>query len=96
MGTLLSALVISLVLRAAVKMNLTFGFNPTFPELLTFGSWISATDPVSTLTVFQAKRVNPQLFILLFGESILNDAVSIVLFNSLSKFIGKKLVLILC
>ena len=50
-------------------------FHPTFTELLTFGALISATDPVSTLAVFQAKRVDPQLFYLVFGESVLNDAV---------------------
>ena len=65
----------------------TFKFNPTFTELLTFGALISATDPVSTLAVFEAKRVDSQLFYLVFGESVLNDAVGLVLFNAFSKFV---------
>lgn len=48
---------------------------------------ISATDPVSTLAVFQTKCVDPQLFYLVFGESVLNDAVGLVLFNAFSKFV---------
>jgi sodium/hydrogen exchanger 8 len=39
-------------------------FQPSFLELLTFGALISATDPVSTLAVFQAKQVDPHLFYL--------------------------------
>ncbi|MCC5321541.1 cation:proton antiporter, partial [Staphylococcus aureus] len=45
-------------------------FTPTLTELFTFGALISSTDPVSTLAVFQAKRVDPQLFYLVFGESV--------------------------
>ena len=69
-------------------MNLTGGFQPSFSELLTFGALISATDPVSTLAVFQAKKVDPQLFYLVFGESVLNDAVGLVLFQFSSKLVG--------
>jgi len=43
---------------------------------------ISATDPVSTLAVFAELKVDPTLFYLVFGESVLNDAVAIVLFRS--------------
>lgn len=57
-------------------------------ELLTFGALISATDPVSTLAVFQSKRVDPHLFYLVFGESVMNDAVGLVLFNAFAKFVS--------
>jgi len=57
--------------------------------LLTFGGLISATDPVSTLAVFQTKRVDPQLFYLVFGESVMNDAIGLVLFHSFSKFVKR-------
>lgn len=46
---------------------------------------------MSTLAVFQKKRVDPQLFYLVFGESLLNDAVCLVLFNTLSKFVGREM-----
>jgi sodium/hydrogen exchanger 8 len=39
-------------------------------ECLTFGALISATDPVSTLAVFAELKVDPNLFYLVFGESV--------------------------
>jgi sodium/hydrogen exchanger 8 len=86
-GTIVSAVVIALVLLWASKSGYTGGFDPTLTELLTFGALISATDPVSTLAVFQSKRVDPHLFYLVFGESVMNDAVGIVLFNAFAKFV---------
>jgi sodium/hydrogen exchanger 8 len=67
------------------------GFNPTLLELLTFGALIAATDTVSTLAIFQAKKVNPNIFYVVFGESALNDAVAIVLFKTFSDFVGRDL-----
>lgn len=46
-----------------------------------FASLISATDPVSTLSTYAKLKVDPLLNILVFGESTINDAVAIVLFN---------------
>ena len=88
-GTTVSALCIALLLQVVQSFGLTGSFQPTFTELLTFGGLISATDPVSTLAVFQAKRVDPQLFYLVFGESVLNDAVGLVLFNSFAAFVRR-------
>lgn len=48
---------------------------------LLFGALISAVDPVATLAVFRKVRAPTLLFNLVFGESVLNDAVSIVLFS---------------
>ena len=45
----------------------------------TFGCLISAVDPVATLAIFHALDVDPTLNMLVFGESVLNDAVSIVM-----------------
>jgi len=53
---------------------------------LTFGSVISATDPVTVLAVFQALGVESDLFSIVFGESVLNDAVAIVLSSTLISF----------
>ena len=53
---------------------------------LTFGSLISATDPVTVLAVFQALGVKVDLFSMVFGESVLNDAVAIVLSRTLLSF----------
>ncbi len=51
------------------------------------GSMLSATDPVATLSVlssFGALR-DPHLHNMIFGESILNDAVAIVLFEEFDR-----------
>lgn len=45
---------------------------------------ISATDPVATLSTYAKLKVDPLLNIMVFGESIINDAVAIVLFNVLN------------
>ena len=50
------------------------------------GALISATDPVATLAVFSELDVPPLLYNLVFGESVLNDAVAVVLFSTLSEF----------
>lgn len=88
LGTAISAIVTALILYGFVKLGLSGGFEPTLAELLTFGALISSTDPVSTLAVFQVKRVDPRLFYLCFGESVLNDALAIVLFYSFGKFVS--------
>mmetsp|Transcript_16230 Transcript_16230/g.26401 ORF Transcript_16230/g.26401 Transcript_16230/m.26401 type:complete len:651 (-) Transcript_16230:806-2758(-) len=87
LGTTISAISTALILYGVVKLGITGGFEPSLAELLTFGALISSTDPVSTLAVFQAKRVDPRLFYLCFGESVLNDALAIVLFNCFGKFV---------
>lgn len=51
-------------------------------DCLIWGSLISAIDPVATLAIFNALDAPPQLYMLVFGESVLNDAVSVVLFRT--------------
>ncbi|XP_055710493.1 Na(+)/H(+) exchanger beta-like [Phlebotomus papatasi] len=55
--------------------------------LLLFSTVIAAVDPVSVLAVFEEVRVNQVLYIIVFGESLLNDSVSIVMFDTLEKFL---------
>lgn len=91
LGTCLSAIVAALMLYFVKERGWMGDFDPTLIELLTFGSLIAATDTVSTLAVFQAKKVDPHIFYLVFGESALNDAVALVLFHSFSDFLVKDL-----
>jgi len=55
-------------------------------ECLIFGALISATDPVTVLAVFSKLKADNDLFSYVFGESVLNDAVAIVLFGALGNF----------
>lgn len=52
------------------------------PEAQMFGALISAVDPVATLGTFASLGVDPRLDSLIYGESIVNDAVAIVLFKT--------------
>ncbi|KUF99426.1 hypothetical protein AM588_10010729 [Phytophthora nicotianae] len=59
----------------------------TSAEAFLYGSLISAIDPVATLLVFKKCRAPSLLFNLVFGESVLNDAVAIVIFTLFQRFV---------
>ncbi|KAG0605324.1 hypothetical protein M758_9G049100 [Ceratodon purpureus] len=54
-----------------------------FHESIMYGALISATDPVSVLAIFQELGTDVNLYALVFGESVLNDAVAISLYRTL-------------
>jgi NhaP-type Na+/H+ or K+/H+ antiporter len=87
-GTTISAIACGTFLYTIGQYRNWNGFSPSFLELMAFCSLIAATDTVSVLSVLQAKRVDPQLFYLVFGESALNDAVSLVLFQTFASIIN--------
>lgn len=86
-GTVISGLVGGGILLLTRHWFTDDVFDPTVMELLTFGSMIAATDTVSVVGILQAKQVDPHLFSLVFGESALNDAVTLVLFKTFSTFL---------
>ena len=62
------------------------GFSITFVEAMSVGATLSATDPVTILAIFNTYKVEPKLYTIIFGESILNDAIAIVLFETAQKY----------
>lgn len=77
LGTAISALVIGSGVYLLGIADVAYQLN--FIESFAFGSLISAVDPVATIAIFHALDIDPVLNMLVFGESILNDAISIVL-----------------
>jgi sodium/hydrogen exchanger 8 len=58
-----------------------------FTHIHTHTYTYNSTDPVSTLACFSSLRVDPMLFYLVFGESVLNDAIAITVFKVASRYV---------
>lgn len=74
-GVLAATLITGLAVRWA------FGL-PIMLSLL-FGSIISATDPISVLSVFEEMGIGKRLSMIVEGESLFNDGTAVVLFGIL-------------
>lgn len=87
-GTIVSTFVIGYLVYWTALTGL-INIDVTSPmEGLVFGSLISAVDPVATLSIMGNPELNCDtlLYSLVFGESVLNDAVAIVLFKTFMSF----------
>nr|AVA17563.1 Na+/H+ antiporter family protein 1 [Populus heterophylla] len=82
-GTLISFIIISLGTAQLFK-KLDIGFLDTV-DYLGLGAIFSATDSVCTLQVLDQEET-PLLYSLVFGEGVVNDATSVVLFNAILRF----------
>ena len=66
----------------AVSMWGWVGTSISLLHCLIFSALISAVDPVAVISVFEEVHVNQMLYIIVFGESLLNDGVTVVRFFS--------------
>ncbi|CAN6690355.1 unnamed protein product [Malus baccata var. baccata] len=73
LGTLIASVVTGILVYLGGLIYLTYRLP--FVECLMFGALISATDPVTVLSIFQELGTDMNLYALVFGESVLNDAV---------------------
>lgn len=90
-GTVISCLVVGTIMYGFMQLNMFHNF--TFADCLFFGAIISATDPVTVLAIFNELHVDVDLYALVFGESVMNDAVALVLSTSVETYsseAGKK------
>ncbi|KOB75872.1 Sodium/hydrogen exchanger [Operophtera brumata] len=79
-GTVFNTLTIGASLWACGQTGM-FGCTTPLLDMLLFSALISAVDPVAVLAVFEEIHVDEILYIVVFGESLLNDAVTVVLYH---------------
>ncbi|XP_022718946.1 sodium/hydrogen exchanger 2-like [Durio zibethinus] len=82
-GTLISCTIISLgVIQFFKEMDIG---SLDIADFLAIGAIFAATDSVCTLQVLNQDET-PLLYSLVFGEGVVNDATSVVLFNAIQSF----------
>lgn len=81
-GTLMNTLFIAFLLHALKRYFVLQLY--TTSQIFAFAALISAVDPVSVMAVMLDLKVNRNLYNMSFGESVLNDGVSIVLYSLFS------------
>ena len=59
-------------------------------------TYILGSYKVATLAVYSSLKVEPALFYMVFGESVLNDAITIVIFKVACNFIVESSVPMRC
>ncbi|KAL9624598.1 MAG: hypothetical protein Q9160_001263 [Pyrenula sp. 1 TL-2023] len=84
-GTFISAVALGVILYLWTRIPLD-GLDITFVDAFSVGATLSATDPVTILAIFNLYKVEPKLYTVIFGESILNDAIAIVLFETAQRY----------
>lgn len=90
LGTAFSSIAIGWMVHRVSNLG-TNGVNLPWLDSLVFGSLISSIDPVATLSILAGVGVSQTdtLYTLVFGESLLNDGVAIVLFEVLKDHLGE-------
>uniref|UniRef100_A0A8D3AMT3 Sodium/hydrogen exchanger n=1 Tax=Scophthalmus maximus TaxID=52904 RepID=A0A8D3AMT3_SCOMX len=90
LGTIISCMAIGACVYGFTRLMVILGRAAEgdffFTDCLLFGAIMSATDPVSVLRLLSDLRVDLDLHTLLFGESVLNDAVAIALTHAITTY----------
>ncbi|XP_051155357.1 probable Na(+)/H(+) antiporter nhx-9 isoform X2 [Leptopilina boulardi] len=81
LGTIFNTLSIGGTLWALGQFGIYGNIETPLLDMFLFSALISAVDPVAVLAVFEEIHVNEILYIVVFGESLLNDAVTVVLYH---------------
>ena len=85
LGYALAGTLLAIISTGALTYGLSAGgllqTRFTLSQAMVFGALISSTDPVATLGILKNVNAAPLLHDLIFGESALNDALSIVFFD---------------
>lgn len=80
LGTMISMAIVALLIVNTSHFHGISDLRTAFA----YGSLIAATDPVATLVTYASLKVDPVLNVMVFGESMINDAVAIVVFEILN------------
>ncbi|XP_037462207.1 sodium/hydrogen exchanger 6-like [Triticum dicoccoides] len=81
-GTLIASIVTGVLVYLAGLIHLVY--RMPLVECMMFGALVSATDPVTVLSIFQELGTDVNLYALVFGESVLNDAMAISLYRTMA------------
>ncbi|WP_342576339.1 sodium:proton antiporter [Paenibacillus sp. FSL M8-0142] len=78
-GTFLSFLIIALAMYGIMGLPL--------PVAFTFAALMSATDPISVISIFKSLGVSKKMVTIIEGESLFNDGIAVVLFQISSVYL---------
>lgn len=84
-GTVISTVVIAIIVYGFAQF-ISSSVSFKFLDMLYFGAIVSATDPVTVLAIFNDLHADTMLNGLILGESLLNDAVAIVLCSAIEEY----------
>jgi NhaP-type Na+/H+ or K+/H+ antiporter len=94
-GTLIATFLTAFVVHRGSLLLAGICTPIPFVEALTFGALISSIDPIAVLSVLSNMGMTDTdtIYVVIFGESLLNDGVAIVLFDTLVHFLDETLVI---
>lgn len=87
LGTFINIVLASAIFYFTGRLGWSYGFS--VKDSFAFGSLISTTDTVAILSILKEMGADENLYAICFGESIFNDAIGIVAYQTV-KHIGEE------